>query len=636
MDIQNILSLLKGVKRGRNGYTACCPAHDDKHASLSVTTGGDGRILLKCHAGCPTNEIVRALNLEMKDLFAGELKQIPSTEKKIIATYPYKDSKGNLICEKLRYSDKSFAWRQMRWNRWEYTRKGLKDIPLYRLHEITGDTVYLVEGEKDVDTLWSGGLPAVCSPDGAGNGKWKPYMSELLRGKHVIVLQDNDDIGKAFAEEECRALLSITASVKLVDLSILWKPMPDKADVTDFIELAKNDPQQRTKLYQCIKKLAAKTAAYQAEPSKIPSVKKFDFKKFPVQCTANIDFSKTPEVQFYVEDLISEGLSFLTAFSKVGKSRMIMQMLLSICRGTSFLGKETERADVLYCAFEDERIDFENRLKTFLGSAPLPENFYYYTKETFDYATPTLGQDAMLIPLLEHILGQHPTVKVIAIDVFGTIRSKRESGMDFTMHERADIDQLLRLAAKYKIAVIVAHHVSKTGLNADRQNATGSGAGSYVISGSVHAEPEIALDKDDNKRAKFSFKGRRIRSGSLAIRDEYPYWMLEGNWDAVKFSENPVVIMVQWLVEQYGSWIGSAKDFYDENLKSGQPMLIKKPNRKDFQNISDQLKQLGIQYIEHPNGSGGSKHEFRRIDSQSEFIEVDSDQSWEEITMLPS
>lgn len=634
MDIKNILSLLKGVKKGSNGYTACCPAHDDKHASLSITTGDNGQILLCCHAGCSVNQIVEKLGLHISDLFPNNTNSAKSSMRAVIATYQYQDKCGKLICEKLRYSDKSFAWRQMKETRWEYTRKGLKDIPLYRLHEVTGDTVYLAEGEKDVDTLWSGGLPAVCSPDGAGNGKWKPYMSQQLKGKHVIVLQDNDDIGKAFAEEECKALLGIATSVKLVDLSLLWKDMPDKADVTDFLELAKGNPMEREKLFKCIKGLAAKTDLYQTESSDIYAPPQYNFNRFPVQCTADIDFSQTPEVQFYVKDLISEGLSFLTAFSKVGKSRMIMQMLLAICNGSSFLGKTTTRSSVLYCALEDERIDFENRLKKFLNGAPLPKNFFYYTKESFDYVTPTLGQDAMLIPLLEHILGQHPTVKVVAIDVFGTIRSKREYGMDFTMHERADIDQLLRLAAKYKIAIIVAHHVSKSGLHVDRQNATGSGAGSYVISGSVHAELEIALDKDDDKRAKFSFKGRRIRSGSLAIRDEYPYWMLEGNWDDIKFTENPVVIMVQWLIGQYGSWMGSAKDFYDENLTSGQPLLIKKPNKNTFVEISSQLRRLGIQYIEHPNGSGAPKHEFRKLDDNHEdFIEIGAGQTWEELTM---
>jgi len=48
---------------------ARCPAHDDRVASLSMAEGDDGRVLVHCHAGCETDEIVVALGLEMRQLF---------------------------------------------------------------------------------------------------------------------------------------------------------------------------------------------------------------------------------------------------------------------------------------------------------------------------------------------------------------------------------------------------------------------------------------------------------------------------------------------------------------------------------------------------------------------------------------
>lgn len=50
-------------------YTARCPAHEDRSPSLSVGEGVDGRVLLHCFAGCPTADIVRALELGWPDLF---------------------------------------------------------------------------------------------------------------------------------------------------------------------------------------------------------------------------------------------------------------------------------------------------------------------------------------------------------------------------------------------------------------------------------------------------------------------------------------------------------------------------------------------------------------------------------------
>lgn len=59
-------------KRGADDQTlnAKCPVHDDRAPSLSVSEGDDGRVLVHCHAGCDPQDVVRAMGLEMKDLFA--------------------------------------------------------------------------------------------------------------------------------------------------------------------------------------------------------------------------------------------------------------------------------------------------------------------------------------------------------------------------------------------------------------------------------------------------------------------------------------------------------------------------------------------------------------------------------------
>ncbi len=58
------------VRRTGDGkWEAQCVAHDDREASLSIGTGDDGCVLLNCHAGCETSDIVQALGLKMSDLF---------------------------------------------------------------------------------------------------------------------------------------------------------------------------------------------------------------------------------------------------------------------------------------------------------------------------------------------------------------------------------------------------------------------------------------------------------------------------------------------------------------------------------------------------------------------------------------
>ena len=68
MILQNHVTTLSGLSRGLAKvrwhsdykFLACCPAHDDKNPSLSVSDSG-GKILLKCFAGCSQEQVIGAL-----------------------------------------------------------------------------------------------------------------------------------------------------------------------------------------------------------------------------------------------------------------------------------------------------------------------------------------------------------------------------------------------------------------------------------------------------------------------------------------------------------------------------------------------------------------------------------------------
>ena len=67
--VQQVLVKLDNVRPNANRWTALCPAHGDRNNSLSVAEGDDGKVLLKCFAGCDVAEIVAALGLQMFELF---------------------------------------------------------------------------------------------------------------------------------------------------------------------------------------------------------------------------------------------------------------------------------------------------------------------------------------------------------------------------------------------------------------------------------------------------------------------------------------------------------------------------------------------------------------------------------------
>ena len=67
--MNHLLDKLQKVRDlGGGKFQACCPAHDDRSPSLAIKQLPDGKILIKCWAGCTAPEIVEAVGLRMRDL----------------------------------------------------------------------------------------------------------------------------------------------------------------------------------------------------------------------------------------------------------------------------------------------------------------------------------------------------------------------------------------------------------------------------------------------------------------------------------------------------------------------------------------------------------------------------------------
>lgn len=233
--IEAILGRLERTQQRGNQWEALCPAHEDRHASLSLTEGDDGRVLVSCHAGCETSAVVEALGLRMSDLMPATDRngQAQNGKPRIVATYDYRDEAGELLYQAVRFEPKDFRQRRPDGSGWSWTTKGLRRV-LYRLPELLNadseQTVYIVEGEKDVDSLAKCGLVATCNVGGAS--KWRREYAEYFRGRHVVILPDNDDKGREHAEQVAQSLQGVARSVKTIELPGL----PHKGDVSDWLD----------------------------------------------------------------------------------------------------------------------------------------------------------------------------------------------------------------------------------------------------------------------------------------------------------------------------------------------------------------------------------------------------------------
>ena len=66
---ETVLNRLDKVRETGSGkYVARCPAHDDRSPSLAIKDCDDGRVLVHCHAGCETEDVLSAVGLTFADL----------------------------------------------------------------------------------------------------------------------------------------------------------------------------------------------------------------------------------------------------------------------------------------------------------------------------------------------------------------------------------------------------------------------------------------------------------------------------------------------------------------------------------------------------------------------------------------
>jgi 5S rRNA maturation endonuclease (ribonuclease M5) len=407
MQINDLVQRLNAKQTGNNQYAAHCPAHDDKTPSLSIATGDDGRILLHCQAGCPLENIIWALGITSQDLFPSK-----SELSKLEAEYIYFDDQGNEILKKgkIRKStgEKTFFWEHKENDGWV---KGMNNIvpPLYNQNALkTGQAaVFIVEGEKDVDTLKKLGIIAVSSPHGAGNGKnkWLPEYSQKLKGFDVIILQDNDKPGKEFAKDVALNLLDIAKSVKVIDLTNTWSGLKEHGDISDVFEL---ESEKQTVIAK-LKKLVTDTPLFiKIEPDK-KSVEKLS-----VISAIDLQNKDLPPLRFIVNGMLAQGLALLVSPPKFGKSWMSLDLCLSVAAGKPFLNHNTQKGSVLYLALEDSERRLQDRMNKLLCGKTAPAGFNYSTKSK-DTANGLIDQ-------IETYLEEYPETSLIVIDTLQKIR----------------------------------------------------------------------------------------------------------------------------------------------------------------------------------------------------------------------
>jgi hypothetical protein len=258
----DLLKRLRGVRPRGDSWTAKCPAHTDRHNSLSITQR-DGRWLIKCHAGCDWQIIVDTLGLTAADLFTDEKwgGGSPGPHRNNATAQPKGKSWKSMSHERSgltldRYANaknlptdflESCGLSEMTYDgkptvrilylgdggeqlavrfrialngdrfRWKLGAKpclyGLNRLPDARKQ----GQVVLVEGESDCHTLWFHGIPALGIP-GATNWREERDARHFDGIETIYVVVEPDRGGAAVREWLSRS--TIRHRAKLISLPV--------------------------------------------------------------------------------------------------------------------------------------------------------------------------------------------------------------------------------------------------------------------------------------------------------------------------------------------------------------------------------------------------------------------------------
>lgn len=521
--VKRILSALESAtgrpaQRNGKGWTARCPAHDDRNPSLSIAEGDDGRALVNCHAnqGCTADAICAAIGLTLSDLMpetngrdkgtvargsqqgtkrprtfataADAVAQLERQHGPRSAAWTYHDAGGEPVGMIVRWdkaSGKDIRPVARRGDGWIIG--GMPDPkPLYDLPGLAGaEVVCVVEGEKAADAARTIGLTATTSPHGsksAGKADWTP-----LAGKRVVILPDNDAAGRSYAEAVAEILAKLTppAIVKTVDLLDL----PEGGDMVDWID-AHGDAAESDDLRRQVEALAEAAEVIQRTDGETG------------QSTAPVIVRLAdvhPEaVRWLWPGRIARGkLTLLAGDPGLGKSFVSLDLAARVSVGSPWPDDPSTRApqgSVVLLSAED---DLGDTIRPRLDAAGADvKRIHALTTVTVKDDKGEYSRPVDLTRDLEHVeaaIKQAGDCKLVVIDPISAYLGGTDS------HKNAEVRGMLtplaELAAKHDVALLAITHLRKSAGPAVYRS-----MGSLAFTAAARAVWVVTKDNEDEQR----------------------------------------------------------------------------------------------------------------------------------------
>lgn len=510
--LELLLTKLPDAKKAGSGWSARCPAHDDRRASLSIGEGHDGIAMVKCHAGCDTSSVLTAIGLQLTDLFP---KDGTITKQQNKAPAPaFKSANHAIKALEVKQGIRSAIWTYhdsngepvgvvVRWDRpngkhirpvskhsdgWQIGAMA-SPRPVYQLPEVLKAGIVIVtEGEKAADAAQLLGFIATTSAGGAQAAKQTDWLS--LAGREVWIIPDNDLPGRKYAAEVAGILVTLVppSTVRIVELPSL----PVKGDIVDWIE-AHGDAAEPQVMREEIEDLAQGVQPWR-----------------PNACSNQVDDSSTDgPVLVCLADVAAKPVAWLwdgkvplgritllVGFPGEGKSILTTDMASRVSTGTPWPDNTVcPHGSVIFICAEDNPGDtIRPRLDAHLADCTKIHILTMVKRSSNGKQNETMFS-LTDIDALEKTLQQVPACKLIIIDPIGSyLGGKVDAHRDNEV--RSVLAPVAQLADKYGPAVLVVCHRNKgRGSRADDL-----AMGSRAFTGIARTVWHLSRDTQDKKR----------------------------------------------------------------------------------------------------------------------------------------
>ena len=239
---------------------------------------------------------------------------------------------------------------------------------LYRLPQVLygiskKQPIFLVEGEKDVETLYRHTIFATTT---LSTLEWRDEYTEIVKNADVIILYDNDKAGIQRKNMLLEKLYGKVKSLKVIDLPGLELRDKGGLDVTDWFNMGNS--------IESFIGLVKKTLPY------YPANK---LRAITLDELLSIDL---PEREMLLEPFLPrQGLAMLVAKRGVGKTHIALGIAYAVATGGSFLRWTAPAAKrVLYIDGEMPAILMQERLKLIANVMDKPIDHDYFKLITPD------------------------------------------------------------------------------------------------------------------------------------------------------------------------------------------------------------------------------------------------------------